>query len=151
MKKVLISICSLAVFSSIIVSSQTGCTKETTNPVTKTDTVFKCTPSILGLWTGSQQNATSGQVFNMSIKSDGTMTYENIAAGTQQFCSGTWTLNNGVFTCNTVCIYGISAYIGIKQRFTANYNSTTGAISSGVWANTSINTDNGTFTLTKVN
>lgn len=151
MKKVLISFSALMMLSLLVFVSQTGCTKETINTVTKTDTVYKCTPSIVGLWTGAQQNATSGQPFNMSIKADGSVTYENIVSGTQQFCSGTWTLSSGVFTCNTVCIYGFPAYVGIKQRFTANFNSTTGILSSGLWANTSINTDNGTFTLTKAN
>lgn len=110
--------------------------------------------SIKGLWTGTQQNATTAAtVFTMSIKSDGTATYENILLGTQQFCAGTWSLNGTTFTCNTTCIYGLPGNVGVKQTFTATFNSNNGTLSSGQWVNTypPSSANSGTFSLTKVN
>lgn len=112
------------------------------------------TSSIQGLWTGTQQNATSpASAFTMSIKPDGTATYENILLGIQQFCSGTWTLSGTTFTCNTTCIYGLSYNVGVKQTFTAVFNSSTGSLTSGQWINTYPPSapNSGTFSLTKVN
>ena len=157
MKKVILPFAFLFTISVALISTQSGCTKETiknttdTVVVKTTDTVLYCAPSIKGLWTGTAQNTSSGQAFTMSIKADGTATYENVISGKQQLCVGTWTLVNSVFTCNVVCVYGLSANVGISQKYTANFNSTTGVLSSGQWMNTSGATDSGTFTLTKVN
>jgi hypothetical protein len=157
MKKIILPFVFLFTLAIALISTQSGCTKETiknttdTVVVKHTDTVLYCTPSVKGLWTGAQQSASSGQAFTVSIKADGTMTYENIISGTRQFCAGTWTLTNSILTFNTVCIYGVSANVGVAQSFTANFNSSTGLLSSGQWTNTSGPTNSGTFTLTKVN
>jgi hypothetical protein len=112
------------------------------------------THAVQGLWTGTQTNASAQtSAFTMSIKADGTATYENILLGTQQFCAGTWTLNGTAFTCNTTCIYGLASNVGVKQTFTAVFNPTTGTLSSGQWVNTFplSSATSGTFSLTKVN
>jgi hypothetical protein len=154
MKKTFLSLASILVLTALIFTSQTSCKKETTTTtVIKTDTLYKCTPSVLGLWSGVQENALGSGTFNVSVKADGTMTYENIILGTQQLCTGTWTLSNGVFTFNTVCVYGASGNIGVRQRFTATFNSSTGTLTAGQWQNTFpiSNTNSGTFILNKVN
>jgi hypothetical protein len=156
MKKVILGFAFLFTISFALISTQSGCKKETirntdTVFVKTTDTVLYCTPGIKGLWTGTAQNTSGGQAFTMSVKADGTATYENVISGKQQLCVGTWTLVNAVFTCNVVCIYGTSANVGVAQKYTANFNSVTGVLSSGQWMNTSGVTDSGTFTLTKVN
>lgn len=136
----------------LILSFHTSCTKERIIERTETDTVYKCETSIRGLWVGSQYSTVStlGQPFNVSIKADGKMTYENIVNGTQQLAVGTWTLTGNSFVGNVECIYG--DYVGVKQKLTATFNPTTGTLSSGKWENTFplFNTDDGTFTLTKV-
>lgn len=122
-----------------------GCKKDSSQPA--------ATYSVQGLWTGTQQTAsTTPTQFNMSIKADGTATYENVLLGTQQFCAGTWALNGTAFTCNTTCIYGLSYNVGVKQTFTAVFNSTTGTLSSGQWINTYPTSvvGSGTFSLMKV-
>ncbi|MDI9366612.1 MAG: hypothetical protein QM541_16770 [Flavobacterium sp.] len=123
-----------------------SCSKETPTPTT--------TYSIQGLWSGTHQNTTTPAAqLNMSIKADGTVTYENILLGTQQFCSGTWTLTGTTFTCYTTCIYGLSSSVGVKQTFTATFNNAAGTLSSGQWVNTfpASAANSGTFSLTKVN
>ncbi len=95
MKKIALSFLSVFAMTFLLINTQTSCKKETTNTIT--DTVNVCTPSINGLWTGMQQNATSGQPFNLAIMPGGSMTYDNVISGTYQFCVGTWTLNNSIF------------------------------------------------------
>ena len=135
----------------LILSIQTSCTKERIIERTEKDTVYKCSTTIHGLWIGSQFSSVSslGQPFNVSIKPDGKMTYENIVSGTQQFSVGTWTLVGTAFEGNIECIYGY--FVGVKQKLTATFNPTTGTLISGKWENTFplSNTDKGTFTLTK--
>lgn len=151
MKKLVFGSFSALVLSIVLFTSQTSCKKET-ETVTKTDTVFKCTPSIQGLWTGATANTSgAGQAFTVSIKADGTATYENTVNGTRQFNVGTWTLVNGTWTFNSTCVYGVSAFVGATQTFTATYNATTGALTNGTYSATSKVTDSGTFTLTEVN
>ena len=152
MKKIIAGSFSLLVLTIILFTSQTSCKKETiTN--TKTDTVYRCTPTIQGLWTGiSLNSASAGQAWSWSIRPDGTASYENTISGTRQLAVGTWTLTNGTWTCNTTGIYGVPAYVGVKQTFTANYNATTGALTNGTYVTTtSGQQDAGTFTLTEVN
>lgn len=150
MKKTLLTTFVLGITVSLFLGTQTSCKKDT-ETITKTDTVYNCTPNIQGLWIGDQQNATSGQPFSMSIKPDGTMSYENKIGSTQQFCVGTWTLTNNNFSCNTICVYGVSVFVGVTQNFTATYNSTTGDLINGTWRNISPNNNSGTFTLNEVN
>jgi hypothetical protein len=152
MKKLVFGSFSVLALSIVLFTSQTSCKKETVNSITKTDTVYKCTPTIQGLWTGATQNTSgAGQAWTWSIKADGTATYENTINGTLQFCVGTWTLTNGTWTCNTTCVYGVSTFVGATQTFTATYNATTGTFTNGTYATTSKSTDSGTFTLTEVN
>jgi len=115
----------------------------------RADTVFKCTPTIQGLWTGYVQNASSGQNFSFDIMPDGTASYQDSVAGVRQLNVGTWKLTNGTWTCNITCVYGY--YVGAKQTFTATYNATTGTLTNGTYVTTSPGSDSGTFTLTKVN
>lgn len=153
MKKILLGSFPLLVLAIILFTSQSSCTKETVNNVTKTDTVNLCTPTIQGLWIGASQNsASAGQAWSWSIRPDGTASYENTISGTRQLAVGTWTLTNGTWTCNTTSVYGVAAYVGVKQTFTAKYNATTGALTNGTYVTTTPGQqDAGTFTLTEVN
>ena len=120
----------------------------------KDDTAQPTTHSVQGLWSGTLQHASApSSQFTMSIKGDGTATYENIILGTQQFCSGTWTLSGTTFTCNTVCIYGLPGNVGVKQTFTAEFNTNSNTLGSGQWVNTfpASTANSGTFTLNTVN
>ena len=156
MKKIVFGSFSVFALTVFFFTSQTSCTKDT-DTVTKTDTVYRCTPTIQGLWTGSwfntNQNASAAQTqtFSWSIRPDGTASYENIISGVQQLCIGTWTITNGTWKCNTTCVYGPSVNVGTKQTFTAAYDATTGKLTNGAFVNTSPNSDTGTFTLTEVN
>lgn len=127
------------------VSMLSGCTKDNSPATSHT---------VTGLWTGTQKTATSAATsFTMSIKADGTATYENILLGVQQFCAGTWTLSGTTLTCNTTCIYGLPNNVGVKQTFTATYNPSDGTLSNGQWENTYPPSAaiTGTFSLTEVN
>lgn len=153
MKKIVLGSLSLLMLTIILFTSQTGCKKETITTVTKVDTVYRCTPTIQGLWTGDQINTSSaGQAFNWSIRADGTASYENTVFGIRQLCVGTWTLTNETWTCNVTCVYGVTAYVGAKQTYTAKYNAITGALTNGTYQTTTPGLeDSGTFTLTEVN
>lgn len=116
-----------------------------------TQTDSGCPKSIQGLWIGNHQNATSGQPFSWSIRTDGTASYEDIISGTRQLCVGTWALVNGTFTANTTCIYGVAAFVGATQTFTAHYDVSTGLMSNGTWTTNTPFQDSGTFSLTEDN
>jgi hypothetical protein len=154
MKKIVFGSFSVLALTVCLFTSQTSCTKET-ETVTKTDTVYRCTPTIQGLWAGtwtsSAPNGPSAQPFNWSIRPDGTASYENTVSGVQQLCVGTWTLTNGTWKCNTTCVYGPSGNVGTKQTFTATYDATTGKLANGTFVNISPSSDSGTFTITEVN
>lgn len=149
MKKILLPSVVLFFTLFILANTQTSCKKESVRNLT--DTVYKCTPSIKGLWIGSHQNSVGGQPFSMSIRANGTMSYEDSVYNKHQLCIGTWTLVNSKFECNTECIYGY--FVGVKQKFTANFDPITGLLSNGQWVVTYplSSYDSGTFTLTKVN
>lgn len=111
------------------------------------------TKSVRGLWTGTFRNATTPpQAFAVSIKPDGTTTYENTISGTRQFCAGTWTLTGSTLTCNFTCIYGLPGSVGVQQTYTATFNPADGTLSAGQWVNTAppAAANSGTFELTKV-
>lgn len=130
----------VAVWASFLVSS---CKKESVQPVTY---------GLPGLWSGTIADAVSGpQDYNMSIKPGGKITFEAINGGQQHFGVGTWTLNGTAFTSNVTTLYGASFNVGTKQTFTAVFDSSTGTLSSGKWANTSPANNSGTFSLTRVN
>jgi len=156
MKKIVFGSFSVLALTVFLFTSQTSCKKET-ETITKSDTVYRCTPTIQGLWTGSwitsTQNASSAQTqtFSWSIRPDGTASYENTVSGVQQLCVGTWAVTNGTWKCNTTCVYGAPGNAGTKQTFTATYDATTGKLTNGTFVNTSPSTDSGTFTLTEVN
>ncbi|SFE97832.1 hypothetical protein SAMN05518672_113123 [Chitinophaga sp. CF118] len=153
MKKIVLGSFSLLVLTFILFISQTGCKKETFTNITKVDTVYKCTPTIQGLWTGMQLNsASAGQTWSCSIRADGTASYENTIFGIRQLSTGTWTLTNETWTCNMTCVYGVEKFIGAAQTFTATYNATTGTLTNGTYVTTTPGLeDSGTFTLTEVN
>ena len=123
----------------------------------KADTIYvNSSPvSISGLWIGSQQSSVTGTIaalpFNLSIKLNGTLTFESVPPdGVQHFGTGTWVLTDSVLTCNVVTVYGDSLDIGVRQTLTATYNKKTGTLTNGKWMN--VNKSNyGTFTVTKVN
>ena len=152
MKKIVFGSFSVFLLATLLFMSQTSCKKET-ETITKTDTVYHCTPTIQGLWTGATKNtAGAGQAWSLSIRVDGTASYENTVNGTRQLAVGTWKLINGVWTCSTTCVYGIAANVGVAQTFTANYDATTGALTNGAYVTTTSGLqDSGTFTLTEVN
>lgn len=142
MKKIILSSTAFLMLTIILLISQISCKKETTSG-------NNCTPTIVGLWTGSWQNATTGGAFSWSIRPDGTISSESTFSGTRQLVDGTWTLSGSTLTMNTICIYGPADHIGTTQTFTATYNSTTGALTNGTFQNISPNHDSGTFTLTE--
>lgn len=119
----------------------------------KKDTNPPTTNNVQGLWVGTFQNTvTPATPFSMSIKADGTVIHESMAASIQHFSSGTWTLSGTTFTASTTCIYGWSGNIGVKQTYTATFDPSTGTLTNGQWANifppAAINS--GTYLLTKV-
>jgi len=149
MKKILLASLTLSALTFILSVSQTGCKKSDT---VTTDSTSQCTHTIVGLWTGSSVNAAgSGQDWSVSIRPDGTASYENTVQNKHQLAVGTWTLKNDTLTFSTVALYGLSIFIGAEQTFTAKYDSTTGTLTNGTYVTTSPGTDSGTFTLAEVN
>lgn len=146
MKKIVFGSFSLLALTIVLFTSQASCTKETIKETTKTDTVYKCTPTIQGLWTGASQSAPAPAInWSWSIRPDGTASYENTLNGTRQLSVGTWQLTNGTWTATVTGIYGTSGHVGTVQTFTATYNATTGTLTNGTFGT------NSTFTLTEVN
>lgn len=153
MKKIFMVSLALTVLAvSIGLFQMTSCTKAIAQ--TKTDTIYMCNSSINGLWSGTIQDATSvPQPYNLSIKADGTISFEGIALNQEHFGVGTWTLTDSILTCNITTLYGLSYNVGIKQTLTAVFNNKTGILSSGKWIDIYPNTatSSGTFMVKKVN
>lgn len=145
MKKMnFLSISILTVLAFVTTISLSSCDKD--DPQTTTY-------SVRGLWIGTFKNTTTPpQAFAVSIKPDGTTTYENTISGTRQFCAGTWTLTGSTLTCNFTCIYGLPGNVGVQQTYTATFNPADGTLSAGQWVNTAppAAANSGTFELTKV-
>jgi hypothetical protein len=121
-----------------------SCTKESKQPAT--------TYNLQGLWVGSIKSATTiDQPYSLSIKSDGTLLFHGIANNVHHFGTGTWVLAGSTLTCNVTTTCGVSFNVGVQQRLTAEFNSTTGVLSSGTWTNTNASANSGTFQLTEVN
>ena len=151
MKKIVFGSLSVFALAVVFFTSQTSCKKET-DTITKTDTVYRCTPTVQGLWTGVTLNTKgAGQAWSVSIRTDGTASYEDSVYGVRQLSVGTWKLTNGTWTFNATCIYGYAPYVGATQTFTATYNATTGTLTNGTYVTTTPSPDSGTFTLTEVN
>jgi hypothetical protein len=149
MKKLAFASSTLLLLTFILSLSQTGCQKS--DPVT-TDSTSQCKHTVEGFWTGTTVNtAGDGQAWSVSIKPDGTASYENTIHNTGQLAVGTWTLKNDTLTVNTVLLYGYSVFLGAAQTFTAKYDSTTGILTNGTYVTLAPGTDAGTFTLTEVN
>ncbi|WPQ64253.1 hypothetical protein SIO70_05165 [Chitinophaga sancti] len=150
MKKLFLASITLSVLAFIFLVSQTGCTKS--DPVRTDSTSTVCKHTIVGLWTGSSTNvAGSGQAWSVSIRPDGTVSYENTIHDTRQLAVGSWELKHDTLTFTTVGVYGYSIFQGAVQTWTAKYDSTTGTLSNGTYVTTSPSADSGTFTLTEVN
>ena len=123
-----------------------GCEKDKTEPAV----IY----SVKGLWSGSLQDAVSGpQAYNLSIKEDGTVSFEALLSNKEHFGVGTWTLTDSLLKCNVTTLYGFDFNVGIKQILTATFNSSAGTLSSGKWIDIYPATakNSGTFSLTKVN
>jgi hypothetical protein len=148
MKKRLFLIIRYSMLSAIFlfgVLSIGGCKKDTPNATTY---------SVKGLWTGTLQNATSGpQPYNLSIKADGTVSFEGLVSNQEHFGVGTWTLTDSTLRCDVTTLYGFDFNVGIKQTLTAIFDGSNGTLSSGKWMDTypSTSKNSGTFSLTKVN
>jgi hypothetical protein len=131
----------------ILFMSLSSCEKndDTTKPVE--------TPNytIQGLWTGTITNASSSQFYSLSIKPDGSLTFEGFSSGQEQFGAGTWTLTGSDFVANVKTLYGFPNNVGVQQKLTAKFDTTTGKFTDGKCVNTSSSTDAGTFSLTEVN
>lgn len=118
---------------------------------TLTEVNNSCKPAIQGLYTGSSEDASgNGQPWSVSLRPDGTVSYENTVYNTPQLAVGSWTLRNDTLTFNTTAIYGYSIFLGAKQTWTAKYDATTGTLTNGTYITTYPAVDSGKFTLTVV-
>ena len=106
--------------------------------------------TIEGLWIGTITNASASEPYNLSIKPDGKITFESIISGQEQFGAGTWTLSGSNFSANVTTLYGVQSNVGVQQRLTATFNSSSGALTNGQFTNTSPANDSGTFSVTEV-
>jgi hypothetical protein len=139
-----LSILSLAV-SVILFNS--GC-KKNSDPITPpTPTVNH---NIQGVWAGTASNATITIPYYLTIKADGTCSFEGISAGNvENFGTGTWTLTGTAFTCQLTTLYGVTNNIGIKQNITGVFDTKAGTLTSLTWNDIDGATDQGTFLLIK--
>lgn len=152
MKKFLmISMVLTILAASIVLLQMSSCTKAVAQ--TRTDTIYKCQGNITGLWSGTLSDSNNvSQPYNLSIKADGTVTFEGIVTGNQEhFGLGTWTLTDSLLTCYVTTVYGYSYNVGTKQKLTAIYNKANGTLLNGAWTNISQSVNSGTFSVAKIN
>ncbi|MES2108069.1 MAG: hypothetical protein V4577_04950 [Bacteroidota bacterium] len=106
---------------------------------------------ILGVWAGTATNATETIPYFLTLKPDGTCSFEGITAGSvENFGAGTYSVSNGTVTATLVTLYGVSTNIGVKQSVKGTFDSKAGTLTSLTWEDIAGATDHGTFKLEKL-
>ena len=132
----------------VLVLLGSGCIKG----VTPTPVVPKKDNHVQGLWIGTASNATISIPYFLTLKPDGTCSFEGISAGNQEdFGVGTWVLTDSTVTCSVITLYGLETNIGVKQNITGVFHSASGTLTGLTWTDIAPATDQGTFSLTKAN
>jgi hypothetical protein len=119
-----------------------------------TFTLKKTQDQVQGIWVGTATNVANITIpYTLTIKADGTCSFEGISAGNEEdFGIGTWTLNGTAFTASLTTLYGVTNNIGIIQTVTGTFDSKAVTLTSLTWKDVSAGaTDQGTFTLTAPN
>ena len=159
MKKILLSSFAIVSIAILFTTSQTSCKKESV--ITDTDTVYKCTPNIQGLWVGTYTVGAGFPVpagtsffFSFSIHPDGKMSYKakGFYNGSYEyitFADGTWALNGAAFTFSVTTVNLAGGGPQLTQTGTATYNSANGTLTNGIITNGPGSTE--TFTMAEVN
>jgi hypothetical protein len=134
----------------IIIFTQTGCKKDSTQTTATTNSF-----PIEGLWIGSYtvdgNTALGQQYYSYIIKPDGTMVYDSKGNGKQYISIGTWLLTGKTLSTTANNIYGDNGIsLGVVQTSTSTWDST-GKLTGGIWKNLAPAIGQGTFTLTRVN
>lgn len=152
MKKGIFSLGILTSLFIVIFGTQSSCEKDNVVTSNLTDTIYRCSPNIKGLWEGTMTDAIT-QPFFLSLKSDGTCTSENISPGTQENLSfGSWNISGTDLTVNLLCKYGYITNLDLQMDFSGVYDSTQSKIIGTFHLQSpSGATENGTFELTRVN
>jgi len=129
-----------------VILFNTSCKK---SAVTPTHPVISYT--VQGLWAGTASNNAAITIpYFLTVKSDGTCSFEGISAGNEEdFGVGTWTLSGTAFTASLNTLYGVPGNIGIMQTVTGTFDSIKGTLTSLTWQDLPSATDHGTFTLKK--
>jgi hypothetical protein len=137
---------SILVLIASVVLLNSGCTKNSDLP----PIMIPVKHNIQGVWVGTASNATITIPYYLTIKPDGTCSFEGISTGNvENFGTGTWTLTGTAFTCRLTTLYGVSNNIGINQTVTGVFDTKAGTLTSLTWNDISPATDQGTFTLAK--
>jgi len=133
----------LMVISSVLFGS--GCKQgDIPSPVPVTE------HKILGVWAGTASNATETIPYFLTLKPDGTCSFEGISAGNvENFGIGTYLVSAGAVTANLVTLYGVSTNIGVKQAVKGTFDIKAGTLTSLTWEDIFGATDHGTFKLAK--
>ncbi|MCD2423782.1 hypothetical protein LQ567_13485 [Niabella pedocola] len=106
-----------------------------------------------GIWMGSYTvdvlPQLGQQYYSLILKPDGTAINETKWTGQTHINSGTWQMKGDTLICNTICIYGYEANIGVKEVHTAIFNKRNGTLTKGEWRNPAPGTGRGDVVLTK--
>ena len=165
MKKIFPAILITVFFFSLICCTKTNNVNTTIHDSTtvivrdttvKLDTVVITTAKnpIVGEWVGTFHidftAAANVFYYRLDIRSDSTVytTGESgLYDGTTTYASGPWKLRGTAFSASVTALDASHTNV---QTLTANYDSTAGTLSSGVYIDVSGSSQTGTFTLTRV-
>jgi hypothetical protein len=164
MQRILLSSVTLLLFLVFTLTSETSCKKEKiVETVTKTDTVFKCTQNIQGLWVGTYTVGAGQPVpagtqfyFAFSIYPGGTISYKskgfyNGSSDYITFADGTWTLNGTSFSFNVKTINSSGGDPQLTQVGTATFNISNGTLTNGTIADSQAPNNTASWSMTRVN
>lgn len=160
MKKDIYFLFPLTLVLLVIFNFNIGCKKETVTE-TVTDTVFHCSPNIVGLYEGTYTVGPGNPVptgtqfyFSFSIYPNGKVSYKskgyyNGSSDYITFADGTFTLTNDQFNFNVTTINIAGGGAQHTQYGSASYNSVSGTLSNGtitdplggsaIWSMTKVN------------
>lgn len=129
-----------------------GCKKETVYIQEKL-VILHPAHTVEGIWTGHFTvdilPQLGNQYYSLILKPDGTVINETKWTGQTHINTGTWTMKGDTHVCNTICIYGYDANIGVREVHTALFNKRSGTLTKGEWRNPAPGTGRGDFDLTK--
>lgn len=160
MKNSFVALLALPILMLVVFCPTSGCKKETVRE-TVNDTIFFCTPNIIGLYEGTYAVGPGSPVptgtqfyFSFSIYPNGKVSYKskgyyNGSLDYISFADGTYTLTNNVFSFNVTTINSPGGGPQHNQYGTADYNGTTGTLTNGVISDPL--GSNATWSMTKVN